>query len=111
MKSLTKSTALLPLISKLKVCPAQDTSFSKETLVETWNCFKQLSLEQGDEVTPAVMAGLVLYDVEKFALLLNEVERAQMIALADLALERFNQKAHPPNKLGKTMAAFLKELT
>lgn len=47
--------------------------------------------------------------MKQFAQLLNEAERSQMIALAKLALERYRQKNNPPNKLGKIIAAALKE--
>lgn len=106
-----KSNTLLPLLAKLKACPVLDNSLSEKKLIETWGCFKQLAPEHGDEITPAMMAGLVLYDQEQFAQLLNEAERSQLVALARVALERYQQKTHPPNKLGKILAAALKEAT
>ena len=111
MKTPTKSRVLLPLVAQLKACLSLDNSFSQKTLIETWNCFKQLSPEQGDEITPALMAGLVLYDEQQFARLLNEAERSQLAALGKVALERYQQKTNPPNQLGKTIAASLKEKT
>jgi hypothetical protein len=56
----------------------------------------------------AVLAGVILQD-EPFARLLNEAERAQLAALAKAALERYQQRTHPPNKLGKIIAAAIKE--
>lgn len=109
MTALTKSSGLLPLVAKLKACPAHDHGFTQKLLVETWGCLKQTDLEHGDELTPSIMAGLVLYDEEQFAQLLNEAERSQLAALAKTALERFKEKSNPPNKLGKTIAAALKE--
>jgi len=106
-----KPNTLLPLVAKLKACPSHDDSFSEKMLIETWNGFKQINPEQGDEITPAIMAGLVLFDDEQFARLLNEAERSQMEALAKLVLERYRQKTNPPNKLGKIIAATLKEKT
>lgn len=103
------SSLLLPLVAKLKACSSCDSTFSEKMLTETWACFRQLSPEHGDQITPAVMAGLILYDEEQFAQLLNEAERSQMIALARVALERYQQKTNPPNKLGKSIAASLKE--
>jgi hypothetical protein len=103
------TNALQPLVAKLKACPSHDHGFSQKLLVETWACLKRTDLEHGDELTPSIMAGLVLYDEEQFAQLLNAAEHAQLTALARTALERFNEKTHPPNKLGKTLAAALKE--
>ena len=111
MTTPAKSSALLPLVARLRACPSHDTGFSEKMLIETWGCFKQLAPEHGDELTPAIMAGLVLYDEEQFAQLLNEAERSQMAALARVALERYQQKSNPPNKLGKIIAAALKEST
>ena len=111
MTTPAKTNALLPLVAKLRACPAQDTSFSEKMLVESWGCFKQVAPEHGDEITPAMMAGVVLYDEEQFAQLLNAAERSQMLVLARMALERYQQKTQPPNKLGKILAATLKEPT
>ena len=106
-----KPNTLLPLVEELKACGSRDNRFSEKLLVEAWNGFKQTDPEHGDEITPAVMAGLVLADEEDFAQLLTEAERSQMLALAKLALERYQQKTNPPNKLGKIIAAALKEKT
>ena len=111
MTNSTETSVLLPLVAKLKACPARDSRFSEKLLIETWGGFRQLAPEHGDAITPALMAGLVLYDDEQFAQLLNEAERAQLIALARLALERYQERTQPPNKLGKTLAAALKEDT
>lgn len=100
---------LLPLVAILKACPSHDHGFSQKLLVETWGGLKRTDLERGDELTPSIMAGLVLYDEEEFAQLLNAAEHAQLAALAQTALERFQGKSNPPNKLGKTLAAALKE--
>ena len=104
-----KTNALLPLVAKLRACPSQGSSFSEKKLIETWGCFNQLAPEHGDEITPAMMAGVVLYDEEQFAQLLKEAERSQLVALSKMALERYQQKTNPPNKLGKIIAAALKE--
>ncbi|MBI3852715.1 MAG: hypothetical protein HY298_20875 [Verrucomicrobia bacterium] len=109
MTAPAKSSGLLPLVTKLKACPTLDDSFSQKLLIETWGCLKRTDLEHGDELTPSIMAGLVLFDEEHFVRLLNEAEHSQLAALAKTALERFKEKSNPPNKLGKTIAAALKE--
>jgi hypothetical protein len=106
----TPSDALLTLVDALKECPTQDNRFSQKKLIESWNCFRQVAPENEDEITPALMAGLVLYDEKQFASLLNEAERTQLAAVSQAAVDRFQAKIHPPNKLGKTIAAALKEL-
>jgi hypothetical protein len=108
MSAPAQPSALLPLVEKLKACPAHDKSLSQEMLHRAWERCRAWQPE--DEVTPAVMAGVILQD-EPFARLLNEAERTQMAALARVALERYQQRNNPPNKLGKIIAAALKEFT
>ena len=108
MKTPTPSGALLPLVAQLKACPTQDSSFSEKLLPEAWERFKHTGWDRGTEPTPAVMAALVLHD-ENIARLLNAAERVQLLALSTVALERYQQKTNPPNPLGKTIAATLKE--
>ena len=108
MKTPTPSGALLALVTQLRACPSHDSSFSEKLLLESWERFKHTGWERGTEPTPAVIAGLVLHD-ENMARLLNVAERAQLRALSTVALERYQEKTNPPNKLGKTIAASLKE--
>ena len=108
MKTLNPSGALLPLVAQLKACPTQDSSFSEKLLLEAWERFKHTGWDRGTEPAPAVMAALVLHD-ENIARLLNTAERMQLLALSTVALERFQEKTNPPNQLGKSIAASLKE--
>ncbi len=108
MKTPTHSGTLLPLVAQLKACPTQDSSFSEKLLLEAWERFKHTGWDRGTEPTPAVMAALLLHD-ENLARLFNAVERVQLLALSTVALERYQEKTNPPNKLGKTIAASLKE--
>src|SRR5262245_28486892 len=103
-----RTRGLLPLVAKLKACPSPGHCFAHKLLGGTWGCLKRTDLQHGDELTPSIMAGLVLYDEEQFAQLLTAAEHAQLTALARTALDRFNEKNNPPNKLGKTIAAALK---
>jgi len=105
----TKPGLLSPLMARLKACSTRDNGLSKKLLHETWAALKQTDLERGDQPTPSIMAALVLFDEEQFAGLMTEAELEQMLALARTALERFNERINPPNKLGKTIAATLKE--
>ena len=95
------------VVAQLKACPARDQNCSMERLIEVWNSFRQLAPKNGDEITPALMAGLLLYDDKLSAALLQDAERAQLAALVNAALERFQDQTH--HKLGKTLAAAIKE--
>jgi hypothetical protein len=100
-----QANPLLRLALKLRECPTQDSSFSKELLRHSWERFNE-AWKPRDKLIPAVIAAIVIHD-SNFAQLLNEADRAQMLALSKLALERFEEKVNPPNKFGKTLAAIL----
>ena len=100
---------LLPLVTRLKACPAQDDRLTTKRLLETWASFKQIAPEHGDSISSAMMAGLILYDPETFASLLTPAEQEQLITLGLVALERYQARTNPPNKLGKLIAAAVKE--
>jgi hypothetical protein len=100
---------LLPLVIQLKSCPAQDDRITTKRLLETWDSFKQIAPDQGDTISSAMMAGLILYDPETFASLLTAAEQEQLITLGLIALERYQTRTNPPNKLGKLIAAAIKE--
>ena len=104
----TRPGPLLPLVAKLKACPSLDSSCSEQQLLEAWERFKHTGWDRGTEPRPAVIAGLLVRD-EDIARLLTSTEHAQLLALCALALERYHQKTKPPNQLGKTLAATLKE--
>lgn len=106
----TPSNPLVLLANQLKACPDQDSRFSDKQLFEAWERFKHTGWERGKYPNAAVMAGLILHD-EHVAELLNPTERAQFYCLSTAALERYQEKANPPNQVGKTIAATLKELT
>ena len=97
------------LAERLKACPSLDTRISKSALLETWKCFQRLDPEQGDEVTPAIMAGILLFDEEQFSPLLTADELTQLAAIASRALDRYQLKTNPPNQPGKALAASLKK--
>lgn len=101
----SSQTRLLSLVTKLRACSSQDNKFSKELARDAWEHFIG-AWRPGDELTPAVIAAFVIHD-SSFAPLLDQTEHAQMRALCRLALDRFEEKSNPPNKLGKTLAAIL----
>jgi len=107
----TRNNALRALVTSLKGCPTQDDSCSPKLLIDLWERFRKLRPEEGEEVTASIIAGLVLYNQQAFPGLLNEAERSQLVALSQTALERYLTRAHPPNKLGKTIASAIKEIS
>jgi len=104
----TPANPLLLLATQLKACPTQDSRFSDKLLFEAWELFKHTGWERGNLPSAAVIAGLLVMD-QTVATLLTSVEHAQLLELCSTALERYHEKAHPPNPLGKTIAATLNE--
>ena len=104
----TQASPLLLLAAQLKACPTQDSHFSDKQLFEAWERFKLTGWERGNLPSAAVIAGLLVMD-QTVATLLTSVEHAQLLGLCSTALERYHEKAHPPNPLGKTLAATIKE--
>ncbi len=100
---------LQPLVTKLKACPTRDDRVTAKRLLATWARFKTLAPERGDQITPALLVGVILYDPETIAPVLTGAEHAQLAALGQVAFERYQQLSNPPNQLGKTLFAALKE--
>jgi hypothetical protein len=99
---------LLPLVAKLKDCPAHDPGITREMFLECWNELRREDIEHLIKPTVPVMAALILHD-DRFARLLNPAEQEQLHALINLAIDRYGQKTNPPNKLGKLIAGIIKK--
>lgn len=101
---------LQPLFARLQACPSRDDRVTEQRFRETWGALKTVAPEHGDTITPALLVGVILYDPETFASLLNAAEHAQLTALGQVALERYLELTHPPHRLGPLLAAAFKEL-
>lgn len=99
---------LLPLVAKLKTCPTHDASVSRELFLEGWNNLLHEEVDHLIKPTIPIMAALLLND-DRFKPLLNEAEQAQLLALVNLAIDRYEQQTNPPNKLGKLIAGSIKK--
>jgi hypothetical protein len=99
------------LVRNLKLCPTLETTINPKLLHEMWSSFRRLDPEHGDDVTPALLVALILFDEEMFGELLNETELSQLVTIARKALEHYQSKIQPTNQPGKLLAASLKELT
>ena len=102
----TKS--LLSLMARLQECPAHEVIVSRELFLECWDELQREDVSHLLAPTPPIMAALVLAD-ERFALLLNGAEQAQLRSLVTLARDRYEQQTNPPNKLGRLLAGIIKK--
>jgi hypothetical protein len=97
------------LVQRLKDCPTVEAGISPKLLHETWSAFRRLDPEHGDEVTPALLVSLILFDVESFGALISDAEFRQLVAIGRSALDSYQLKTNPTNQPGKLLAATLKE--
>jgi len=96
--------SLQPLLARLKACPSHPANVSRESFIASWDELMREDMTPFVKPSLPVMAALLLHD-ETFGQLLNEPEQTQLKALVQLALERYDQQTHPPNKLGKLIAS------
>ena len=97
------------LVQRLKDCPTVEAGISPKLLHETWSAFRRLDPEHGDEVTPALLVSLILFDVESFGSLISDAEFKQLEAISRSALDSYQLKTNPINQPGKLLAATLKD--
>jgi len=97
------------LVQRLKDCQTLETRINPKLLHETWSSFRRLDPEHGDEVTPALLVSLILFDVESMGSLISDAEFRQLEAISRSALDSYQLKTNPTNQPGKLLAATLKE--
>jgi hypothetical protein len=103
----TNKNVLLPLVYSLQRCPSRQEGVSAQLMGDVWDRLKTESLSHTNRPAPAIMAALVLHH-GTIGELLTGPERSQLLALANLAVERYEQRTNPPNKLGNLIAGTLK---
>ena len=94
---------LKELSQRLKGCPSLDTSINRKLLIEIWNAFREINLDQGDEVTSTILVAVILYDPQSFSPLLDEAELSLLNTIAQQAWERYQTKTNPTNQPGKLL--------
>ena len=99
---------LLPLLAKLKACPAHDANVTREMFLAGWDELRREDITPLRKPTVPIMAALVLKD-DQFARLLSAAEHAQLRALVNLAINRYEQQTNPPNKLRRLLAGIIKK--
>ena len=95
---------LLPLVTQLKNCSTHATTVSRELFLECWGELQREDVTAYIKPTVPVMAALILNNEDDaFGQLLQSEERAQLRALVQRTLDRYEQQTHPPNKLGRLL--------
>lgn len=91
------------IVARLRACPTREITVSRELFLESWGELQREDVTLLAKPTQPVMAALLLYD-ERFGRLLNAAERSQLQTLVEQALDRYQDKIHPLNPLGKLLA-------
>ena len=97
------------LVQNLKLCPTAETTITPKLVNEIWDCMRKLDPEQGDEVTPAMLVALILFDEESFAELLTAEQLDQLHIVAGQAMQQYELAIKPKNQVGQLLATTIKE--
>jgi hypothetical protein len=97
------------LVQNLKLCPTLETTIKPKLLHETWSSFRRLDPEHGDDVTPALLVALILFDEESFAELLTAAQLDQLHIVAGQAMQQYELAIKPKNQVGQLLATTIKE--
>ena len=81
----------------------------RETVSQAWDELRRDDIAEASVPPKSVLMAVVI-NSKVAAQLLTIEEQAQLSKLADLVLERYQQRTSPPNKLGKLIAGIVKEL-
>ncbi len=104
MSRKTKARVLLPLLARLRACPAREIGYSGPMLIEAWERVRKQTVNQIPALS--VMGALILDS--HFGDLLKANELAQFFALARVALERWETK-NKTNQVGKLLFDCIQE--
>ena len=96
-------STLLTLVQTLRACPTHEASVSREMFLECWDELQREDVTPLAKPTMPVMAALLIHD-DRFRGLLDEEEHLQLLAIVQLAQDRYEQQTNPPNKFGKLLA-------
>lgn len=97
------------LVRNLKLSPTLETPITPKLVQEIWEYMREINLKQGDEVTPAMLVALILYDEESFAELLTEEQLDQLHIVAGQAKQQYELAIKPKNQVGQLLATTIKE--
>ena len=103
-----KTNRLLTLVQTLRACPTHEASVSREMFLDCWDELQHEEVAHLTKPTMPIMAALLLND-DRFRGLLHEEENLQLLAIVQLAQDRYEQQTNPPNKFGKLIAGLIKE--
>jgi hypothetical protein len=103
-----QTNPLLPLAGLLAQCSSRDGRATSEIVGEAWDELRQVSFKQMDEPSSAVIAAVMINN-KVIGEILAPAEHKELLRLARLAQQRYQERTNPPNKVGNLIAGILKE--
>jgi len=97
------------LVQNLQLCPTAEPTITPKLVHEIWDCLRDIKPKQGDEVTPAMLVALILYDEKSFAELLTEAQLDQLHIVAGQAMQQYELAIKPKNQVGQLLTTTIKE--
>ena len=99
---------LLPLAALLAQCPSRDGRATSEIVGEAWDDLRQMSFMQMDEPSSAVIAAVMINN-KVIGEILAPTEHKELLRLAQLVQQRYQERTNPNNKVGNLIVGVLKE--
>jgi hypothetical protein len=102
------TNALLPLVHQLTSCPSRDSEGLRKSVEDWWEALRARKFNDLGNAKRAVLAAVIVNGCPSLAL--ERPEHKELLRLADLALQKFEGRAQPKNKVGNLIAGALKEI-
>jgi hypothetical protein len=104
---MNNESRLKVLAAQLGRCSSGSTHGFRETAAEAWEDLRNQRLPS--KPSASIVAALVIED-PMVGQLLTFPEREELLRLANAAMDRYDRRSNPSNKVGNLIAGVLKEL-
>jgi hypothetical protein len=99
---------LLPLVHELTNCPSRDSEGLHKSVEDSWEALRNRKFNDLGNAKRAVLAAVIIHGCPSLAI--ERADHRELFRLADLLLQRFEERANPKNKVGHLIADALKEI-
>ena len=103
-----KERALAPLIHQLTNCSSRDSEGVRKSIEDWWDALRSKKFSDLGNAKRAAITAVIINGCPTW--LLGGPEKQELLSQADLALQRFEERANPKNKVGHLLADALKEI-
>jgi hypothetical protein len=102
------TNALLPLIQQLANCQSRDSERLRKSIEDWWDALRTKKFSELGQAKRAAITAVIINGCPDS--ILERPEKQELLRLADLVLQRFEERANPKNKVGHLIADVLKEI-